>query len=60
MFGVAVFPLIVESIFYAVLNETTDLEFKPELYFLSPGQLPQDPRTSLLIINNTGKQENKI
>uniref|UniRef100_A0A8C6G286 ATP binding cassette subfamily A member 6 n=1 Tax=Moschus moschiferus TaxID=68415 RepID=A0A8C6G286_MOSMO len=40
-------------IFYAVLNETTDWEFKPELYFLSPGQLPQDPRTSLLIINNT-------
>uniref|UniRef100_A0A8C2SFQ4 ABC transporter domain-containing protein n=1 Tax=Capra hircus TaxID=9925 RepID=A0A8C2SFQ4_CAPHI len=53
VFGVAVFPLIVESIFYAVLNETTDWEFKPELYFLSPGQLPQDPRTSLLIINNT-------
>uniref|UniRef100_A0A8B9YHH5 ATP binding cassette subfamily A member 6 n=1 Tax=Bos mutus grunniens TaxID=30521 RepID=A0A8B9YHH5_BOSMU len=53
VFGVAVFPLIVESIFYAVLNETADLEFKPELYFLSPGQLPQGPRTSLLIINNT-------
>uniref|UniRef100_A0A8C2SEM8 ABC transporter domain-containing protein n=1 Tax=Capra hircus TaxID=9925 RepID=A0A8C2SEM8_CAPHI len=51
--SLAVFPLIVESIFYAVLNETTDWEFKPELYFLSPGQLPQDPRTSLLIINNT-------
>lgn len=54
------FPLIVESIFYAVLNETTDWEFKPELYFLSPGQLPQDPRTSLLIINNTGKQKDKF
>uniref|UniRef100_A0A4W2GLK8 ATP binding cassette subfamily A member 6 n=1 Tax=Bos indicus x Bos taurus TaxID=30522 RepID=A0A4W2GLK8_BOBOX len=54
LFGkVAVFPLIVESIFYAMLNETADLEFKPELYFLSPGQLPQGPRTSLLIINNT-------
>uniref|UniRef100_A0A4W2CGW4 ABC transporter domain-containing protein n=1 Tax=Bos indicus x Bos taurus TaxID=30522 RepID=A0A4W2CGW4_BOBOX len=53
VFGVAVFPLIVESIFYAMLNETADLEFKPELYFLSPGQLPQGPRTSLLIINNT-------
>ena len=54
------FPLIVESIFYAMLNETADLEFKPELYFLSSGQLPQGPRTSLLIINNTGKQKNKI
>uniref|UniRef100_A0A4W2E4T6 ABC transporter domain-containing protein n=1 Tax=Bos indicus x Bos taurus TaxID=30522 RepID=A0A4W2E4T6_BOBOX len=52
LFG-KVFPLIVESIFYAMLNETADLEFKPELYFLSPGQLPQGPRTSLLIINNT-------
>uniref|UniRef100_A0A4W2IAX0 ATP binding cassette subfamily A member 6 n=1 Tax=Bos indicus x Bos taurus TaxID=30522 RepID=A0A4W2IAX0_BOBOX len=51
--GQRMFPLIVESIFYAMLNETADLEFKPELYFLSPGQLPQGPRTSLLIINNT-------
>uniref|UniRef100_A0A4W2I769 ATP binding cassette subfamily A member 6 n=1 Tax=Bos indicus x Bos taurus TaxID=30522 RepID=A0A4W2I769_BOBOX len=53
LFGKGLFPLIVESIFYAMLNETADLEFKPELYFLSPGQLPQGPRTSLLIINNT-------
>ena len=54
------FPLIVESILYAVLNQKTDWDFKPELYFLSPGQLPQDPRTSLLIINNTGKQKTKF
>ncbi|XP_068386838.1 ATP-binding cassette sub-family A member 6 isoform X2 [Eschrichtius robustus] len=53
VFGIAMFPLIVESILYAVLNQKTDWDFKPELYFLSPGQLPQDPRTSLLIINNT-------
>uniref|UniRef100_A0A8D1DCE8 ATP binding cassette subfamily A member 6 n=1 Tax=Sus scrofa TaxID=9823 RepID=A0A8D1DCE8_PIG len=54
VFGIAMFPLIVEGILYAVLNQKTDWEFKPELYFLSPGQPPQDPRTSLLIINNTG------
>uniref|UniRef100_A0A8D1GTD9 ATP binding cassette subfamily A member 9 n=1 Tax=Sus scrofa TaxID=9823 RepID=A0A8D1GTD9_PIG len=54
VFGIAMFPLIVEGILYAVVNQKTDWEFKPELYFLSPGQPPQDPRTSLLIINNTG------
>uniref|UniRef100_A0A8D1Y9C5 ABC transporter domain-containing protein n=1 Tax=Sus scrofa TaxID=9823 RepID=A0A8D1Y9C5_PIG len=53
VFGIAMFPLIVEGILYAVVNQKTDWEFKPELYFLSPGQPPQDPRTSLLIINNT-------
>ncbi|OWK13937.1 hypothetical protein Celaphus_00001689, partial [Cervus elaphus hippelaphus] len=53
VFGIAMFPLIVESILYALVNETSDWEFTPELYFLSPGRLPQDPRTSLLIINNT-------
>ena len=54
------FPLIVESILYALVNETSHWEFAPELYFLSPGRLPQDPRTSLLVINNTGNQRNKI
>nr|XP_002748709.2 ATP-binding cassette sub-family A member 6 isoform X1 [Callithrix jacchus]XP_008995894.2 ATP-binding cassette sub-family A member 6 isoform X1 [Callithrix jacchus] len=53
VFGIATFPLIVENIIYAILNEKSDREFKTELYFLSPGQLPQEPRTSLLIINNT-------
>ncbi|XP_011717931.2 ATP-binding cassette sub-family A member 6 isoform X1 [Macaca nemestrina] len=53
VFGIAMFPLIVENIMYAMLNEKIDWEFKTELYFLSPGQLPQEPRTSLLIINNT-------
>uniref|UniRef100_A0A8C4MIR5 ABC transporter domain-containing protein n=1 Tax=Equus asinus asinus TaxID=83772 RepID=A0A8C4MIR5_EQUAS len=40
-------------ILFAVVSQKSDWEFKPELYFLSPGQLPQDSRTSLLIINNT-------
>ncbi|XP_004593010.2 ATP-binding cassette sub-family A member 6 [Ochotona princeps] len=51
--GIAVFPLIVEMIVLAITNTKTDWELKTDLYFLSPGQLPQDPRTSLLIINNT-------
>ncbi|XP_036263595.1 ATP-binding cassette sub-family A member 9 isoform X7 [Pipistrellus kuhlii] len=53
VFGFALIPLIVELIFDAVLSQKSDWEFKPELYFLSSGQLPQDPLTSLLIINNT-------
>uniref|UniRef100_A0A8C4MKG9 ABC transporter domain-containing protein n=1 Tax=Equus asinus asinus TaxID=83772 RepID=A0A8C4MKG9_EQUAS len=53
VFGIAIFPLIVEKILFAVVSQKSDWEFKPELYFLSPGQLPQDSRTSLLIINNT-------
>ncbi|KAM9597862.1 ATP-binding cassette sub-family A member 6 [Trichechus inunguis] len=53
VFGIAILPLIVEMLLYAILNHNSDLEFKPELYFLSPGQLPKEPHTSLLIINNT-------
>ncbi|XP_039715147.1 ATP-binding cassette sub-family A member 6 isoform X2 [Pteropus medius] len=53
VFGISLFPLIVETIYDAVLVQRSDWEFKPELYFLSPGQLPQDSLTSLLIINNT-------
>ncbi|XP_042558557.1 ATP-binding cassette sub-family A member 6 isoform X2 [Dipodomys spectabilis] len=44
--------LIVELILLAVQNNQ-NLEFKTGLYFLSPGQVPQDLCTSLLIINNT-------
>ncbi|XP_012892087.1 PREDICTED: ATP-binding cassette sub-family A member 6 [Dipodomys ordii] len=48
------FFLIVELILLAVQNNQ-NWEFKTGLYFLSPGQVPQDLCTSLLIINNTGK-----
>ncbi|XP_051681851.2 ATP-binding cassette sub-family A member 6 isoform X1 [Oryctolagus cuniculus] len=51
--GIAIFPLIMETILFYITNQKSDWEFKTESYFLSPGQLPQDPRTSLLIINKT-------
>ncbi|XP_060058625.1 ATP-binding cassette sub-family A member 6 [Erinaceus europaeus] len=54
VFGIAIFPLMLEKIFLASIKQKSDWEFKSESYFLSPGQLPQDPCTSLLIINNTG------
>uniref|UniRef100_A0A8D2I9L9 ABC transporter domain-containing protein n=1 Tax=Urocitellus parryii TaxID=9999 RepID=A0A8D2I9L9_UROPR len=53
VFGIALFPLIMERIANSLINESANWEFKTELYFLSSGQLPQEPRTSLLIINNT-------
>ncbi|XP_041580770.1 ATP-binding cassette sub-family A member 6 isoform X1 [Vulpes lagopus] len=53
VFGVAMFPLIAEKIINVLLIQKIDWKFKPEVYFLSPGQPPKDLRTSLLIINNT-------
>ncbi|XP_006886459.1 PREDICTED: ATP-binding cassette sub-family A member 6 [Elephantulus edwardii] len=54
VFAIALFPLLMEDLLNAIVNRKSELEFKPELYFLSPGQLPKEPHTSLLIINNTG------
>lgn len=45
-----------EKMANAVIEQKNDWEFKTELYFLSPGQLPEGLRTSLLVINNTGEQ----
>ncbi|XP_005402165.1 PREDICTED: ATP-binding cassette sub-family A member 6 [Chinchilla lanigera] len=53
IFGMALFPLLLEEIAYSMIGNTEDWEIKTELYFLSPGQLSQEPRTSLLIINHT-------
>ncbi|XP_005070030.2 ATP-binding cassette sub-family A member 6 isoform X2 [Mesocricetus auratus] len=52
--GIALFPLITEKMANAVIEQKNNWEFKTELYFLSPGQLPEGLRTSLLVINNTG------
>lgn len=53
IFGMSLCPLIIERITYYMMQQTVDWEFKTDSYFLSPGQLPQDFRTSLLIINHT-------
>ncbi|XP_075415800.1 ATP-binding cassette sub-family A member 6 [Tenrec ecaudatus] len=54
MLGIAMLPFTVDNLLIAILNKNGHLEFKPELYFLSPGQISKEPLTSLLIINNTG------
>ncbi|XP_052051312.1 ATP-binding cassette sub-family A member 6 isoform X2 [Apodemus sylvaticus] len=53
LIGIALLPLIMEHMANALIEEKKNWEFKSDLYFLSPGQLPQGLRTSLLVINNT-------
>ncbi|GAB1297013.1 ATP-binding cassette sub-family A member 6 [Apodemus speciosus] len=53
LIGIALLPLIMENMANALIEEKKNWEFKSDLYFLSPGQLPQGLRTSLLVINNT-------
>ncbi|KAM4824544.1 LOW QUALITY PROTEIN: ABC-type organic anion transporter ABCA8-like [Urocitellus parryii] len=52
---VGFFPLFLEYILVKVHQNSYTLELSPHLYFLAPGQQPQDPLTRLLIINNTGE-----
>lgn len=56
LLGIALLPLVIEYVANALLEVKNNWEFKTDLYFLSPGQLPQGLRTSLLVINNTGEQ----
>ncbi|XP_051015238.1 ATP-binding cassette sub-family A member 6-like [Acomys russatus] len=51
--GIALAPLIMDTATLAIIKQKTNWEFKTELYFLSPGQLPHGLQTSLLVINNT-------
>ncbi|XP_031209944.1 ATP-binding cassette sub-family A member 6-like [Mastomys coucha] len=53
LLGISMLPLILEYVVNAMMEEKTNWEFKTDLYFLSPGQLPQGKQTSLLLINNT-------
>ncbi|XP_056673212.1 ATP-binding cassette sub-family A member 9 isoform X2 [Monodelphis domestica] len=54
LFGVASIPYIVEEIVFNRFHQSTAWRLSPKSYFLSPGQYPQSPLTSLLVINNTG------
>ncbi|XP_072501629.1 ATP-binding cassette sub-family A member 9-like isoform X2 [Notamacropus eugenii] len=54
LFGMALIPYLFEAIMYKILHQETAWGLSPKAYFLSPGQNPQNPLTSLLIINNTG------
>uniref|UniRef100_A0A8D2JF64 ATP binding cassette subfamily A member 8 n=1 Tax=Sciurus vulgaris TaxID=55149 RepID=A0A8D2JF64_SCIVU len=47
-------PLLLEYILVKAHQNSYTWELCPHLYFLAPGQQPQDPLTRLLIINKTG------
>ncbi|XP_043820045.1 ATP-binding cassette sub-family A member 9-like isoform X2 [Dromiciops gliroides] len=54
LLGVIFIPNLFEMILSKIFHQETSWGLSPETYFLSPGQIPQIPLTSLLIINKTG------
>ncbi|XP_072501625.1 ATP-binding cassette sub-family A member 10-like isoform X2 [Notamacropus eugenii] len=54
LLAVTLIPIALESILIQIFYHPAPLRFSPDMYFLSPGQPPQAPLSSLLIVNNTG------
>nr|XP_021514215.1 ATP-binding cassette sub-family A member 8-B-like [Meriones unguiculatus] len=52
--AVGFFPILFENIRMKVHQISYSWELSPHLYFLAPGQPPQDTLTQLLVINKTG------
>ncbi|XP_032768196.1 ATP-binding cassette sub-family A member 9 [Rattus rattus] len=54
LFGISFVPQLLEHLVYKVYHKSYSWGLSPSMYFLSPGQIPQDPLTHLLVINKTG------
>lgn len=54
LFGISFFPQLLGYLLYELYQKSYSWSLSPHLYFLSPGQPPQDPLIYLLIINKTG------
>ncbi|XP_028617114.1 ATP-binding cassette sub-family A member 9 [Grammomys surdaster] len=54
LFGLSFIPQLLEHLVYKVDHKAYSWGLSPSMYFLSPGQPPQDPLTHLLLINKTG------
>ncbi|XP_010638873.1 ATP-binding cassette sub-family A member 9 isoform X1 [Fukomys damarensis] len=54
LLGISFFPQLLEHLFYELYQKSYTWDLSPDMYFLSPGQPPQDPLTHLLVINKTG------
>ncbi|XP_060242466.1 ATP-binding cassette sub-family A member 9 isoform X2 [Meriones unguiculatus] len=54
LFGISILPQLLEYLVYELYHKSYAWGLSPSMYFLSPGQPPQDPLTHLLIINKTG------
>uniref|UniRef100_A0A8C0W2G7 ABC transporter domain-containing protein n=1 Tax=Castor canadensis TaxID=51338 RepID=A0A8C0W2G7_CASCN len=60
LFGISFFPQLLEHLFYELYEKSYTWGLSPNMYFLSPGQPPQDPLTDLLVINKTGSSIDKF
>ncbi|KAK7822635.1 hypothetical protein U0070_001983 [Myodes glareolus] len=54
LFGISFLPQVLEHLIYELQHENYSWGLSPSMYFLAPGQPPQDPLTHLLVINKTG------
>ncbi|XP_023444866.2 ATP-binding cassette sub-family A member 9 isoform X2 [Dasypus novemcinctus] len=54
LFGISFFLHLSECLYFELYSKSYAWGLSPNIYFLSPGQPPQDPLTPLLIINKTG------
>ncbi|XP_031207707.1 ATP-binding cassette sub-family A member 9 isoform X2 [Mastomys coucha] len=54
LFGISFVPQVLEHIVFRVYHKSYSWGLSPSMYFLSPGQTPEDPLTHLLVINRTG------
>ncbi|XP_022375557.1 ATP-binding cassette sub-family A member 9 [Enhydra lutris kenyoni] len=54
LLGISFCPQLLEHLFYELYQKSYSWGLAPDMYFLSPGQLPQAPLTHLLVINKTG------
>uniref|UniRef100_A0A8C2N629 ATP-binding cassette, sub-family A member 9 n=1 Tax=Cricetulus griseus TaxID=10029 RepID=A0A8C2N629_CRIGR len=60
LFGISFLPQLLEHLFYELYHKSYSWGLSPSMYFLSPGQPPQDPLTHLLVINKTGSSIDKF
>ncbi|XP_003417336.2 ATP-binding cassette sub-family A member 9 isoform X1 [Loxodonta africana] len=60
LFGISFFPQLLEHLFYELYQKSYSWGLSPDMYFLSPGQPPQDHLTDLLVINKTGSSINNF
>ncbi|MBZ3879737.1 ATP-binding cassette sub-family A member 9, partial [Sciurus carolinensis] len=60
LFGISFIPQLLEHLFYELYDKNYSWGLSPNMYFLSPGQPPQDPLTLLLVINKTGSSIDKF
>ncbi|XP_048221136.1 ATP-binding cassette sub-family A member 9 [Perognathus longimembris pacificus] len=54
LLGISFIPELLDHLFHESYKKNNSWGLSPNMYFLSPGQQPEDPLTNLLVINKTG------